>query len=236
MPRRAMPNWQERIKQQAEPALRVERDLRYRYAAPAITGAKLWCDVRLDGEPPEPPEGFAGERLVLAPDEVEQLKGKKDVVVTCFDVIERLESFAPLVEGLESLKDATVLLSVPNDVAGTSPWGEGAFAELRSLLPGGHTVAAQTALTGSAIGPENGHAPSHFIATWGTHATAGAVLGADPGGALEEVRDATELDLNEQRDWVRRQLADLAFYKAAYEQLKGEREQPAPRELPPATP
>jgi hypothetical protein len=223
MPRRAMPNWQERIKQQAEPALRVERDLRYRYAAPAITGAKLWCDVRLDGEPPESPEGFAGERLVLAPADVEQLKGKKDVVVTCFDVIERLESFAPLVEALQSLKNATVLLSVPNDVAGTSPWGEGAFAELRSLLPDGHSVAAQTALAGSAIGPQNGHAPSHFIATWG-------------GAALEEVRDVTELDLDEQRDWVRRQLADLAFYKAAYEQLKGEREQPAPRELPPATP
>jgi hypothetical protein len=221
MPRRVMPTWQERIKQQTEPALRAERDLRYRYAAPAIAGAKVWCDVRVDGEPPEPPEGFAGERLVLAPDDVEQLKDKKDVVITCFDVIERLASFGPVIEALESLKNATVLLSVPNDVAGASPWGEGAFAELRSLLPDGHTVAAQTVLAGSAIGPENGHAPSHFIATWG-------------GGTLEEVRDVTEIDLGEQRDWVRRQLADLAFYKAAYEQLKVERDRPPPRELPAA--
>jgi hypothetical protein len=224
MPRRVMPTWQERIKQSSEPALRAERDLRYRYAAPAIAGAKLWCDVRLEGEPPDPPDGFDGEVLVLEPADLGRLKDKKDVVVTCFGVIERLESFAPLVEALESLKGATVLLSVPNDVAGASAWGEGAFAELRSLLPDGHTVAAQTALTGSAIGAENEHVPSHFIATWG-------------GGALEEVRDVAEVDLNEQRDWVRRQLADLAYYKAAYEQLKGERDElerrPQPRELPP---
>jgi hypothetical protein len=217
-----MPSWQERIKQQAEPALRAERDLRYRYAAPAIAGAKLWCDVRIDGEPPAPPEGFAGELLVLEPGQVDQLKGKKDVVVTCFEVIERLENFTPLVEALESLKNATVLISVPNDVAGASAWSEGAFAELRSLLPESHAVASQTALAGSAIGPENGGAPTHFIATWG-------------GGALEEVREVTEVDLVEQRDWVRRQLADLAFYKAAYEQLKADGEKPAPRELPPAT-
>jgi hypothetical protein len=221
MPRRAMPTWIQRIRQDSEPALRAERDLRYRYAAPAIAGAKVWCDLRLDGSPPDPPEGFAGELLVLDPSDLQQLKGKKDVVVTCFDVIERLESFAPLVEALESLKGATVLLSVPNDVTGTSAWSEGSFAELRSLLPDGHAVASQAALTGSVIGRENEHAPSHFIATWG-------------GGALEEVREVVELDLNEQRDWVRRQAADLEFYKAAYEQLKGEREQPAPRELPPA--
>ena len=222
MPRRAMPTWHERIRNTSEPATRAERDLRYRYAAPAIAGAKLWCDLRLDGTSPEPPEGFAGEVVVLHPRDAGQLKGKKDVVVTCFDVIERLENFAPLVEALESLKDATVLISVPNDVAGQTAWSEGSFAELRSLLPDGHSVAAQTALAGSVIGPQSERAPTHFIATWG-------------GGALEEVREVTELDLDEQRDWVLRQQADLAYYKAAYEQLKAERDEPAqqpPRELP----
>ena len=34
---------------------------------------------------------------------------------------------------------------------------------------------------------------------------------------------------------AREVLADLAFYKAAYEELKGERDKPAPRELPPAS-
>ena len=46
--------------------------------------------------------------------------------------------------------DATVVMSVPNDAfwATENPhhrtmWGEGAFAELQSLLPEGHTVAPQ---------------------------------------------------------------------------------------------
>ena len=208
-----MPTWEDRIKQSSEPAVQAERDARYRYAAPAIANAVVWCDIRLDGEPPAPPDAFAGEVLALKPDELGQLKGKKDVVVTCFDVIERVDNIAPLIEALESLKHATVLISVPND---------GSFAELRSLLPGGHAVASQTTLAGSAIGPENGTTPSHFIATWG-------------GGALEEVREVAELDLTEQRDWVRRQLADLAFYKAAYEELKGEAAKPPPREMPPAS-
>jgi hypothetical protein len=222
MPHRVMATWQERIKPSSEPALEAERALRYRYAAPAIAAAKVWCDIRLDGEPPAAPEGFAGEALVLAPVDVAQLNSRDGLVVTCFDVVERLDSFAPLVEGLESLKNATVLLSVPNAVAGDSAWGEGAFAELRSLLPGGHAVAAQTSLAGSAIGPESGTTPTYFIATWG-------------GNPLEDVREVADLDLTEQRDWVHRQLADLAFYKAAYEQLKGESEKPAPRELPPAS-
>jgi hypothetical protein len=208
-----MPTWEDRIKQSAEPALRAERDARYRYAAPAIANAVVWCDIRLEGEPPDPPDAFAGEVLGLRPDELGQLKGKKDLVVTCFDVLEHVDNIAPLIEALESLKHATVLISAPND---------GSFAELRSLLPDGHAVASQTTLTGSAIGPENDSAPSHFIATWG-------------GGALEDVREVAELDLTEQRDWVRRQLADLAFYKAAYEELKGEAAKPPPRELPPAS-
>lgn len=213
MPRRAMPTWEDRIKQSSEPAVQAERDARYRYAAPAIANAVVWCDIRLDGEPPAPPDAFAGEVLALRPDELGQLKGKKDVVVTCFDVIERVDNIAPLIEALESLKHATVLVSVPND---------GSLAELRSVLPDGHTVANQTALAGSVIGPESDNAPTHFIATWG-------------GAALEEVREVAEVDLVEQRDWVRRQLADLAFYKAAYEELKGEAAKPPPRELPPAS-
>jgi len=223
MPRRAMPSWQERIKDSSEPALRAERDARYRYAAPAIATADVWCDVRLEGAPPAPPEGFAGEAIVVGPGELAAaLAGRTGVVVTCFEVIEHLESFAAFVEALEELQGATVLLSVPNDAGGTSPWGEGSFAELRSLLPDGHTIAAQAALTGSVIGPENDGAPTHFIATWGA-------------GELGSVRETAELDLVAQRDWVRRQLADLAFYKAAYEELKGQHDRPAPRELPPAS-
>jgi hypothetical protein len=146
-----------------------------------------------------------------------ELKGK-DAVVTSFEVIEHLETFVPLVEMLESLKGATVVVSVPNDAfwATENPhhktmWGEGAFAELRSLLPEGHTVAAQLQLNGSAIDPDaDGHVPTHFLATWG-------------GEAAAAVRDVVATDLDAQRDWVRRREADLSFYKVAYEQVLKEK-------------
>jgi hypothetical protein len=135
-------------------------------------------------------------------------------------VIEHLETFVPLVEMLESLKSATVILSVPNDAfwATENPhhqtmWGEGAFAELQSLLPTNHTVAQQVGLNGSAIGEDDdGRVPTHFLAVWGAAAPA-------------VVRDTMLTDLDEQRDWVRRREADLAFYRAAYEQVLKEKDE-----------
>jgi SAM-dependent methyltransferase len=235
-----MPTWQERITHDTEPAIRVEHDLRYRYAGPAIAGAKLWCDVGCGNgiaAAAARPDGFKGKILLVDVDadalaaaagEVEgartlqadlnvpadvaklasELKGK-GTVVTCFEVIEHLDTFVPLVEMLESLKGASVIMSVPNDAfwATENPhhrtmWGEGAFAELRSLLPEGHTVAPQVQLNGSAIAEDgDGRVPTHFLASWGTGAPAG-------------VRDIVPTDLDAQRDWVRRREADLAYYKA----------------------
>jgi 2-polyprenyl-3-methyl-5-hydroxy-6-metoxy-1,4-benzoquinol methylase len=251
MARRAMPTWQERITHDTEPAIRVEHDLRYRYAGPAIAGAKLWCDLGCGNgvaAAAARPEGFTGQILLVdldggalqaAVSEIEgartlqadlsnpadvarladELKGK-GAVVTCFEVIEHLETFVPLVEMLESLKGATVIMSVPNDAfwATENPhhktmWGEGAFAELQSLLPEGHTVAPQVQLTGSAIAlDEDGCVPTHFLASWG---------GAAPGS----VREVVTTDLEAERDWVRRREADLSFYKAAYEQVLKEKDE-----------
>jgi hypothetical protein len=148
-----------------------------------------------------------------------QLQGK-GTVVTCFEVIEHLETFVPLVEMLESLKGAAVIMSVPNDAfwATENPhhrtmWGEGAFAELQSLLPEGHTVAPQVQLNGSAIAQDGDErVPTHFLASWG---------GASPEG----VRDVVATDLDSQRDWVRRREADLSFYKVAYEQVLKEKDE-----------
>jgi SAM-dependent methyltransferase len=251
MARRAMPTWQERITHDTEPAIRVEHDLRYRYAGPAIAGAKLWCDLGCGNgvaAAAARPEGFTGQILLVdldgdalqaAASEIEgartlqadlsnpadvarladELKGK-GAVVTCFEVIEHLETFVPLVEMLESLKGATVIMSVPNDAfwATENPhhktmWGEGAFAELQSLLPEGHTVAPQVQLNGSAIAlDEDGRVPTHFLASWG---------GAAPGS----VREVVTTDLEAERDWVRRREADLSFYKAAYEQVLKEKDE-----------
>jgi SAM-dependent methyltransferase len=251
MARRTMPTWQERITHDTEPAIRVEHDLRYRYAGPAIAGAKLWCDLGCGNgvaAATARPDDFAGDILLVdldaraleaAAEEVPgartlqanlaepadvaklaaELKGK-GVVVTCFEVIEHLETFVPLVEMLEQLKGAQVVMSVPNDAfwATENPhhqtmWGEGAFAELQSLLPEGHVVAPQLQINGSAIGEDGGgRVATHFVATWG-------------GDAPAAVRDALLTDLDEQRDWVRRREADLSFYKAAYEQVLAEKDE-----------
>src|SRR4051812_16931636 len=40
-----MPDWQERVTRESEPAIRVEHQLRYALAAPLIAGAELWCDM-----------------------------------------------------------------------------------------------------------------------------------------------------------------------------------------------
>jgi hypothetical protein len=236
-----MTTWQERITHDTEPAIRVEHDLRYRYAAPAIAGASLWCDLGCGNgvaAATGQPEGFSGEVLLVDVDadalaaaateipgartlqanlsdaaDVAKLAAElqgKNPVVTCFEVIEHLETFVPLVEMLEGLKHATVILSVPNDAfwATENPhhetmWGEGAFAELQSLLPDGHAVASQLQLNGSAIGEDDtGRVATHFIASWGT---------AD----LVPARNVVTTDLDAQRTWVRQREADLAYWKAA---------------------
>jgi SAM-dependent methyltransferase len=251
MARRTMPTWQERITHETEPAIRVEHDLRYRFAQPAIAGAKLWCDLGCGNgvaAAAAVPEGFDGEILLVdvdpvalaaAADELEgartlqaDLSNPEDVakvaaeltgkgtVVTCFEAIEHLETFVPLVEMLESLKGATIVMSVPNDAfwATENPhhrtmWGEGAFAELQSLLPEGHAVVSQLQLNGSAIAEDpDGRVPTHFIACWG-------------GDVPPAVRDVVPTDLDEQRDWVRRREADLAFYRAAYDQVLKEKDE-----------
>ncbi len=252
MARLTMPTWQERITDHTEPALRLEHDLRYRYAAPAIRDATLWCDLGCGNgiaAAAARPEDFRGEILLVDvdagalaaaavevggartlqanladPAEVAALAAElagEGVVVTCFEVIEHLETFVPLIEMLEQLADATVILSVPNDAfwATENPhhrtiWGDGAFAELRSLLPDGHTVTEQHQLHGSTLGPDDdvGGVPTHFVAAWG-------------GSDLAAVREVVQTDLDAQRDWVRRREADLDFYRSAYEQVLTEKDE-----------
>ncbi len=96
--------------------------------------------------------GRIGELLIEAPG---------DPVVTCFEVVEHLSAFLPLLEwslALTREHRATFILSVPNDAfwATQNPhhvgsWGIGAFDELTQLLPAERTVLRQIALNGSAI-------------------------------------------------------------------------------------
>jgi SAM-dependent methyltransferase len=149
----------------------------------------------------------------------------RDGCVTCFEVIEHLESFVGVVELLVELateRDFTVVLSVPNDAFWPieSPWhktmwGEGSFEELRRLLPAEHVVAHQIPLQGSAIVPEGADpevparlparadaVPSHYLAAFGPRCRE---LGARS--------DVAQADLAEQRRWERQREANLAIYE-----------------------
>ncbi|HEX8123132.1 MAG TPA: hypothetical protein VF549_17910 [Solirubrobacteraceae bacterium] len=263
-----MPDWQERITRETNPAVRVEHDLRYRLAEPLILGARTWADlgcgngvaaadavggmypgraVLVDAEEraveTAASELRAGETVPVVADLTDRdalarlretiLEGEGPRAVTCFEVIEHLQTFVPLVELLSELAEAgeaTVLLSVPNDDfwAIDNPfhettWGEGSFAELRSLLPGGTVVARQLALQGSAVVPEGhdgekvtvaiqpaaeGAVPTHFLAAMGPQA---AALGVHAGVA--------QTDLDETRAWERQRESDLAHMEALHRQI-----------------
>lgn len=152
--------------------------------------------------------------------------------VTCFETIEHLTTFAPLVELLVELAanaDCTVVASVPNDAfwAIENPhhatsWGEGAVEELRSLLPAGHVLAHQVALQGSALTRAADEAtrevaevaiaqgvPSHFVLAFGPRADA---LGAGP--------RVVQADPSAQRRWERQRESDLAYAEARIAELE----------------
>jgi SAM-dependent methyltransferase len=163
------------------------------------------------------PDGLARVR--------EHVGGEEGTVVTCFEVIEHLESFVPLVTMLNELVQggATVVLSVPNDAFWNmrnpyhlAAWGEGAMAELRSVLPDDHTVFHQVALSGSAVLPEGGDErfdvgvqataagpPTHFIVAMGPQTDR-----VRPGAQV------TQLDVVAQRSWERQREAHLAVAEA----------------------
>ena len=267
-----MPDWQERITRETEPAVRVEHDLRYRLAEPLILGARTWCDlgcgngvaaadalggafggraVLVDLEQPAVEAAAAeigvADTVALTADlsQREDLArvrealtgGEGPRVVTCFEVIEHLPTFVPLVELLSELAeagDATVLLSVPNDElwALENPyhetmWGEGAFAELRSVLPESTVVARQVELRGSAVAPEGGggevhltvdvpdeRAPTHFLAALGPQASAIHLHAA-----------VSAVDLDERRRWEREREAGLAYLAEVQRQNDAFREE-----------
>jgi SAM-dependent methyltransferase len=157
-------------------------------------------------------------------------------IVTCFEVVEHLSSFVPLLEwSVELAREgaATFVISVPNDAFWSiqnphhlSSWGEGAFEELHRLLPREQTLLRQISLTGSAmigwdgeptryellaeIGGERAVA-SHFIAAFGPrHDELWR-------GAL-----ATQGDVLGQRRWERQRENDVALAQKELEVLEQE--------------
>ena len=169
--------------------------------------------------------GDLTDRSLLTRIREEMLSVDGERLVTCFEVVEHLSTFVPLLEWAADLArngQATFLLSVPNDTFWSianpyhmSSWGEGAFEELRRLLPSPHTLVRQVALTGSAlvcwdraterhdlsvqIGGDAAVA-THFLAAFGPRHDRLS------GGAL-----AVQADLMEQRRWERQRESNLAL-------------------------
>jgi hypothetical protein len=268
-----MPDWQERVTRESEPAIRAEHELRYSLAAPLVHGAALWCDLGCGsgaaatgaiaaGEPPSrvvlvdvAPHALEDARRELRidgavtlqadlADEAEVRRVRAELlehagdgarVVTCFETIEHLTSFAALVELLVELAEQhgfTVIASVPNDEFWSlenphhhTVWGEGAFEELRSLLPDDHVVLHQLTLQGSAVAPAGADpemralqaevdptgVPSHFLIAMGP--------------AREQVVGGTRVvqaDLEDQRRWERERESDLVYTQAQYDHVRAE--------------
>lgn len=152
--------------------------------------------------------------------------------VTCFEVVEHLPTFLPLLELLKELtaeRGFTAVLSVPNDAFWSienpfhaTTWGEGAFEELLRLLPDDHVVAHQMALQGSIavlpegdgkpqpveVPPPRAAVPTHFLVAFGERAP-----------KLGRVADVAEADVLEQRRWERQRESDLAHLLAIQERL-----------------
>jgi SAM-dependent methyltransferase len=146
-------------------------------------------------------------------------------VVSCFEVVEHLSSFIALLEWSSALARqhaATFLISVPNDAFWSiqnphhlTAWGEGAFEELRRLLPAEQTLFRQVALSGSAltswdaateqdelaveVGGE-GTVATHFIVAFGTRHH-----------ELRRGALVVQTDMLEQRRWERQRENDIAL-------------------------
>jgi len=144
--------------------------------------------------------------------------------ITCFEVVEHLASFLPLLawaRGIASEHGATVVLSVPNDAfwAISNPhhmttWSEGAFAELRGLLPVEHTLLRQVALAGSAVvgwdGEPTRHELTASVSGEGSTATHFIAAFGPRHRALWQGAVALETDMLEQRRWERQRESDAA--------------------------
>jgi SAM-dependent methyltransferase len=146
-------------------------------------------------------------------------------VITCFEVVEHLATFLPLLDWAGSLARehrCTFLISVPNDAFWSmqnphhlTSWGEGAFEELRRLLPADHTLLRQVALSGSALSDWESTLESHALdVAVGGDGTVATHFIAAFGPRHEQIRRsavAVQTDMLAQRRWERERESDLAL-------------------------
>jgi SAM-dependent methyltransferase len=148
-------------------------------------------------------------------------------VVSCFEVIEHLSSFLALLTWATELARehaATFVLSVPNDAFWSirnphhrTSWSEGAFDELRQLLPAEHTLMRQVALSGSAMIDWEDAPTRHELAVAvavGASATVPTHFIAAFGARHQDLRRAAmavQTDMGAQRRWERERESNVAL-------------------------
>ncbi|HYM45715.1 MAG TPA: class I SAM-dependent methyltransferase [Solirubrobacteraceae bacterium] len=201
----------------ARPAHAVLVDIEAQAVALAARELGMPEAVQLDGDLTDPGDlQRIGEAL---------LDFEGDPVVTCFEVVEHLSTFVPLLEWAGTLareRGATFVISVPNDAFWSiqnphhlTAWSEGAFEELRRLLPSEHTLFRQVAITGSALAGWDDEPVEHeFTIRVGAEGTVATHFIAAVGprhrdlwrGAL-----AVQTDMLEERRWERQRESNVAL-------------------------
>jgi len=147
------------------------------------------------------------------------------VCITCFETIEHLASFVPLVELLAELAEeaaCTVVLSVPNDAFfgvenphHATMWSEAAVEELRGLLPAEHRRVQQVMLQGSALVEAGEDTQEVAMVSATADVPTHELLAFGPlAGDLAITSRIVQTDLDEQRRWERQRESDLAFHVA----------------------
>jgi hypothetical protein len=103
-----MPDWQERITRQTDPALRAEHQLRYAAIEPLLAGSVAWCELGAENAPPAVPRPpFAGRLILVGADrdDVAQARQRaqgEDVV----EVVANLEKREDIQRVSDALRDA----------------------------------------------------------------------------------------------------------------------------------
>ena len=200
------------------PAAALERVVVERAVSALADGGEALDAAALAGDPPD------GDALVAALRE----HAEQGAVIGCVGVLERLASFAGVVHTLVALtaeRQATVVLALPNDAAGSdgaagghrSVWSEGAVAELRGLLPEDHVAFDLVALRGAALVPAGGSA--ELVAEVNTAASAVApaafVLAFGPRAPrLVAAAAVGAADLSAERAHERARTAELEVLRA----------------------
>jgi SAM-dependent methyltransferase len=161
---------------------------------------------------------------------VREAIGEASAVVTCFGTLAHLSDFTACVELLAGLAErCAVVLSVPNDAVWAienpfhpTMWGEGAFDELRRVVPAEHVILEQVPIAASAIvGPGATHAPLASAHVANERVASDFLLAFGPGtDALAPVAGARAVDAAGARQFERQRDSELALLAARVAELE----------------